>query len=65
MQKLNEIIKSLDGKAVTSYSKLVGIYERNKIIYRIVSVSGAQYKYARVDIEIDKDALIKDLTFTE
>ena len=65
MQKLNEIIKLLDGKAVTSYSKLVGIYERNKIIYRIVSVSGAQYKYAHVDIEIDKEALLKDFIFSD
>ena len=52
MQKLNEIIKSLDGKAVSSYSKLYGRYERNGIVYHIRNVYGGQFKYAAVTIEL-------------
>lgn len=52
MQKLNEIIKSLDGKAVSSYSKLCGRYERNGTVYHIRNVYGGQFKYAAVTIEL-------------
>jgi len=58
MQKLNEIIKSLDGRPVASYSKLKGIYERNGITYAITSITGGQYKYALVDIVFDRGAFI-------
>ena len=52
MQKLSEIIKSLDGKAVSSYTKLCGRYERNGIAYHIRNVYGGQFKYAAVTIEL-------------
>ena len=58
MQKLNEIIKSLDGKPVASYSKLKGIYERNGITYTISSVTGGQYRYASVDIKFGRRGFI-------
>jgi len=52
VQKLNEIIKSLDGKAVSSYTKLYGRYERNGIVYHIRNVCGGQFKYAAVSVEV-------------
>ncbi len=52
MHKLNEIIKSLDGKAVSSYTKLCGRYERNGTVYHIRNVYGGQFKYAAVTIEL-------------
>ena len=52
MQKLNEIIKSLDGKNVSSYTKLCGRYERNGTVYHIRNVYGGQFKYATVTIEL-------------
>ncbi len=58
MQKLNEIIKNLDGKPVSSYSGLKGIYERNGITYVISSVKGGQYKYASVDIKFRRSAFL-------
>lgn len=60
MRKLNEIIKSLDGRPVASYSKLKGAYERNGITYVISSVTGGQYKCASVDIKFNRSGFIDD-----
>ena len=60
MQKLNEIIKSLDGRPVSSYSKLKGTYERNGVTYVISSVTGGQYRCASVDIKFDRSGFIDD-----
>ncbi len=51
MQNLLEIIESIDGLAVSNYSKLCGRYERNGIVYNIRNVHGGQIKYAEVGIE--------------
>lgn len=61
MQKLNEIIKSLDGKAVSSYTKLYGRYERNGVVYHIRNVYGGQFKYATVFIEIPYKQLFRNI----
>ena len=58
IQKLNEIIKSLDKKAVSAYTKLCGRYERNGIVYHIRSIYGGQFKYATVSIEIPSDRIL-------
>ncbi len=58
MQKLNEIIKILDGRPVASYSRLKGIYERNGIIYDIISVTGGQCKYASVNIRFNRNMFL-------
>ena len=58
MQKLNEIIQSLDGKAVSSYTKLYGRYERNGLVYHIRNVYGGQIKYAAVSVEIPCQRLL-------
>lgn len=64
MQKLNEIIKSLDGKAVSSYTKLYGRYERNGIVYHIKNIYGGQFKYAITYIEIPCNKIFGDLKFS-
>jgi len=58
MQKLNEIVKSLDKKAVSAYTKLCGRYERNGIVYHIRSICGGQFKYATVSIEIPSNRIL-------
>ena len=63
MQKLNEIIKSLDGKAVSSYTKLYGRYERNGIVYHIRNVYGGQFKFATVAIEIPCGQIFENYRF--
>jgi len=57
MQRLNEIIQSLDGKGVSFYTKLYGRYERNGIVYNICNVCGGPIKYAEVEIEVPSEAL--------
>lgn len=63
MQKLNEIIKSLDGKAVSLYTKLYGRYERNSLAYHIRNVYGGQFKYATISVEIPGNLIIGENTF--
>ena len=63
MQKLNEIIKSLDGKAVSSYTKLYGRYERNGIVYHIRNVYGGQIKNALVSVEIPRQRLFGEYVY--
>ncbi|MBQ7939836.1 MAG: hypothetical protein IJ281_05630 [Clostridia bacterium] len=63
MQKLNEIIKSLDGKAVSSYTKLYGRYERNGIVYHIRNVYGGQIKNALVSAEIPRQRLFGEYVY--
>ena len=63
MQKLNEIIKSLDGKAVSSYTKLCGRYERNGVVYHIRNVYGGQFKHATVAIELPWRQLFGDYKY--
>ena len=65
MQKLNEIIKSLDGKAVSSYTKLCGRYERNGIVYHIRNVYGGQFKLATVSIEIPCGRIFENYRFDQ
>lgn len=65
MQKLNEIIKSLDGKAVSSYTKLYGRYERNGIVYHIRNVYGGQFKFATVSIEIPCGRIFENYKFDQ
>ncbi len=65
MQKLNEIIKSLDGKAVSSYTKLYGRYERNGIVYHIRNVYGGQIKFATVSIEIPCGRIFENYKFDQ
>jgi len=65
MQKLNEIIKSLDGKAVSSYTKLCGRYERNGIVYHIRNVYGGQFKFATVSVEIPCGRIFENYRFDQ
>lgn len=65
MQKLNEIIKSLDGKAVSSYTKLYGRYERNGTVYHIRNVYGGQFKFATVSIEIPCGQIFENYRFDQ
>ena len=65
MQKLNEIIKSLDGKTVSSYTKLYGRYERNGIVYHIRNVYGGQFKFATVSIEIPCGQIFENHRFDQ
>ena len=65
MQKLNEIIKSLDGKAVSSYTKLCGRYDRNGIVYHIRNIYGGQFKYATVSIEIPCGRIFENYRFDQ
>ena len=64
MQKLNEIVKSLDKKAVSAYTKLCGRYERNGIVYHIRNVYGGQFKYATVSIEIPSNYILGDCKYS-
>lgn len=64
MQKLNEIMKSLDKKAVSAYTKLCGRYERNGIVYHIRSVYGGQFKYAAVSIEIPSNRILENCKYS-
>ena len=65
MQKLNEIIKSLDGKAVSSYTKLSGRYERHEIVYHIRNIYGGQFKYATVSVEIPCRRIFREQFFSQ
>lgn len=64
MQKLNEIIKSLDKKAVSAYTKLCGRYERGGIVYHIRHVYGGQFKYATVSIEIPSNRILRNCNYS-
>lgn len=63
MQKLNEIIESLDGKDVSFYTKLYGRYERNGIVYHIRNIYGGQIKNATVSIEIPCYQIFENCNF--
>ncbi len=63
MDELIKIIELLDGKNVSTYTKLYGRYERNGITYQIRNVYGGQTKNATVDIEIPIERLIGDCKY--
>lgn len=63
MQKLLDIIQSLDGKAVSFCTKLYGRYERNGILYHIRNVYGGQIKSATVSVEIPAARLLGDYNY--
>lgn len=65
MQKLSEIIKTLDGKSVSTYTKLSGRYERNNIVYNFKNVYGGQFKYAQVNIEFPLMYMLGDYSYSD
>lgn len=60
MQKLCEIIDSLDGKQLSKYTALYGRYTREDIIYTITNVYGGQTKYCAVDLTFPASRLFGD-----
>lgn len=59
MQKLNDIIESLDLQPVRQYSRLYGTYERNGIFYCIRNITGGQVKSCVVDLKIPTERLLQ------
>lgn len=62
MQKLCEIIDSLDGKPLSKYTALYGHYTRDGIVYSITNVSGGQMKTCAVDLTFPASRLFGDYT---
>ena len=60
MQKLAEIIDSLDGKPTTKYTSLYGHYRRDGIGYKISSIYGGQVKYCSAELVIPAARLFGD-----
>ncbi|MBQ9719029.1 MAG: hypothetical protein IJV76_13655, partial [Clostridia bacterium] len=60
MQKLAEIIDSLDGKPTTKYTSLYGHYRRDGIGYNISNVYGGQVKYCSAELVIPTERLFGD-----
>lgn len=60
MQKLAEIIDSIDGKPISKYTSLYGHYEKNSIGFRITNIYGRQIKYASVEIVFPNTLLFGD-----
>ena len=50
MQRLCEVIDSLDGKPLTKYTALYGHYTRGDIVYSITNVFGGQVKSCSVEL---------------
>lgn len=50
MQKLCELIDSLDGKPLTKYTALYGHYTRGDIVYSISNIFGGQVKSCSVEL---------------
>jgi predicted ABC-class ATPase len=64
MQKLQEIIKSLDGNPVSNYTRLCRSYEQGDVKYIIKDIYGGQYKYCDVYIEIPITYFLGDYQLT-
>ncbi len=60
MQKLAEIIDSLDGKPTTKYTSLYGHYRRDGIGYKISNIYGGQVKYCSAELVIPAVRLLGD-----
>ena len=60
MQKLAQIIDSVDGKPVTKYTSLYGHYSRDGIGYNILNVYGGQVKYCSAELVIPAVRLFGD-----
>lgn len=60
MQKLCEIIDSLDGKPLTKYTALYGRYTRDGIVYSITNIFGGQGKSASVEVIFPMSRLFGD-----
>lgn len=60
MQKLAQIIDSIDGKPLTKYTSLYGYYSRDGIGYNITNIYGGQTKYCSVELVIPAVRLFGD-----
>ncbi len=60
MQKLAEIIDSIDGKPLSKYTSLYGHYVRSNVGFNITNIYGGQIKYASVDIVLPNTLLFGD-----
>ena len=60
MQKLCEIIDSLDGKPLTKYTALYGRYTRDGIVYSITNIFGGQVKSGSVEVIFPMSRLFGD-----
>ena len=60
MQRLCEIIDSLDGKPLTKYTALYGHYTRGDILYSITNVFGGQVKSCSVELIFPVSRLFGD-----
>lgn len=60
MQKLKEIIDSLNEKPVKQYTRLYGTYERRGVTYCIRNVTGGQVKSCEVELRIPRRQFIGD-----
>ncbi len=60
MQRLCEIIDSLDGKPLTQYTALYGHYTRGDIVYSIANIFGGQVKSCSVELIFPVSRLFGD-----
>ncbi len=60
MQKLCELIDSLDGKPPTKYTALYGRYTRGDIVYNITNIFGGQTKSCSVELIFPVSRLFGD-----
>jgi len=60
MQKLCELIDSLDGKPLTKYTALYGHYTRGDIVYSIANVFGGQVKSCSAELIFPMSRLFGD-----
>jgi len=58
MQRLKQIIDSLNEKPTGQYTRLYGTYERGGIAYSIRNVTGGQVKSCKTELKIPRDQLI-------
>jgi len=65
MQKLNEIISTIDKKPVSKYVALGGVYEKDGLYYNITRVYGGQYKYADIEIKIPLVQISEDIRYSK
>lgn len=63
MQRLREIIKTLNGKPVSKYACLCGRYTRDKIVFYIRNITGGQIKYCSVNISIPTKTLFHEYNY--
>ncbi len=58
MERLNEIIKSLDKKPISKYKQLYGRYIKNDMEFYIKNIYGSNIKYCTVELAVFKEKLL-------